>query len=282
MKRELIYSAEPQLKYPRKLFRRMLNDLRASRELAWRLFIRNIAARYRQTFLGYIWALLPPIFTTVIFVFLNTQNILNIQTTVIPYPVYVMSGTLLWQAFVDALNSPLRLITSSRSMLVKINFPREALMLAGIGEVLFNFAIRFSLLIFILLWFKMPIPPTFFFCAPFGILSLIMFGLMIGMLLMPLGVLYQDISQGLGLITAAWFFFTPVIYPPPESWPASLLATLNPVSPLLVTTREWITSGASPQLAVFMVISVFTCCALCVGWILYHLAMPHLIARIGS
>lgn len=278
---EVIYTPESQLRHPVQLFRNMFSDIKASRELAWRLFIRNISAMYRQTILGYVWAFLPPIVTTLTFVFLNKQKILSVGETDIPYPVYVMVGTLLWQVFVDALNSPLKLVTSSKAMLVKINFPREALIMAGIYEVLFNFAIRLILLLGVMLWFKITFPITII-LAPIGVLALIMLGLMFGVLLTPLGMLYRDIEKGIMIITSMWFFLTPVVYPPPTSFPANLIAKLNPVSPLLLTTREWLTSGSPDQLSGFLIVACTSILLILMGWILYRISMPHLIARIGA
>lgn len=278
---QVIYTPDSQLRHPLQLLKNMWRDLKASKELAWRLFVRNISAMYRQTMLGYVWAFLPPVFTTLTFVFLNSQKIFSVGETDIPYPAYVMIGTLLWQGFADAMNSPLRVINQSKSFLAKINFPREALILAGIGEVLFNFAIRLILLFIVFFWYKIPVPMTVFW-APMGILAMMALGLMFGVLLAPLGVLYQDIEKGLPLITGMWMLLTPVVYPPPTSWPASLLVSLNPVSPLLTTTREMITTGHFSQLTSFMVMFSSTLVLLFVGWILYRVALPHLIERIGA
>lgn len=278
---QVIYSPSSQLRHPLQLLINMWRDLKASKELAWRLFVRNISAMYRQTMLGYIWAFLPPVFTTLTFVFLNSQKIFSVGETDIPYPAYVMIGTLLWQGFADAMNSPLRVINQSKSFLAKINFPREALILAGIGEVLFNFAIRLILLFIVFFWYKIPVPMTVFW-APMGILAMMALGLMFGVLLAPLGVLYQDIEKGLPLIIGMWMFLTPVVYPPPTSWPASLISSLNPVSPLLITTREMITTGHFTHLTGFIVILGLTHALLFIGWILYRLALPHLIERIGA
>jgi ABC-type polysaccharide/polyol phosphate export permease len=79
------------------------SDLLASRELAWRLLVRNISAHYRQSLLGYAWAFVPPLFTTLIWVFLSSQNILDIGNNGMPYPLFVLTGTILWQNFVEAL-----------------------------------------------------------------------------------------------------------------------------------------------------------------------------------
>lgn len=278
---EVIYTPESQLRNPGKFVNSMIADIKASRELAWRLFIRNISAMYRQTMLGYFWAFLPPIATTLIWVFLNSQKIFDVGNTEIPYPVYVMIGTLLWQVFIDALNSPLKLVTASKAMLVKINFPRESLIIAGILEVGFNFLIRVVLFIIILVWFNVAVPLTVFF-APIGILSLVMLGLMFGILLTPLGLLYKDIGQGIMIITSLWFFLTPIVYPSPTSFPANLIAKFNPVSPLLVTTRDWITTGSVETLSGFILVTVIAFIFILLGWILYRISMPHLIARIGA
>ena len=278
---QVVYTPESQLRHPRQLVRSMVSDLKASRELAWRLFVRNISAQYRQTMFGYVWAFLPPIVTTLVWVFLNSQNILNVGETEIPYPVYVMVGTLLWQGFVDALNSPIKLVTSSRSILAKINFPREALILAGLGEVLFDFTIRLVLLFLVFVWFRIPVLWTVV-LAPIGVVALMALGLMVGILLVPLGILYQDIARGLAMFTTMWFFFTPVVYPPPTQWPASLLAQLNPVSPLLITTREWLTTGATLHFSSFLLVSGITCFLMLFGWMLYRLAMPILIERMSA
>jgi lipopolysaccharide transport system permease protein len=278
---EVVYTSRSQLRNPSQLLHSMFLDLIASRELAWRLFVRNFSAQYRQTFLGYLWAFLPPIISTLTFTFLNSQKIFQVGETAVPYPVYVMIGLLLWQLFVDALNSPIRLVTASKSMLTKINFPREALILTAVYEVLFNFCIRLVLLIVVFLCYQMSVSWTFL-LIPLGIVLLLAFGLMIGIALTPLSILYQDIERALGLATYLWFFLTPVIYPPPTSGLAVSLIRLNPVSPLLNTTRDWLTNGRCFIPADFLIIGCFTLFALFLGWIIYRLAMPHLVARMSS
>ncbi len=71
---------------------------------------------------------------------LKQEQILQTGETNVAYPVYVLIGTLLWQGFVDVLGSPLQKLTASRPLLTKLNFPWEAIVLAGLGEALFEFA----------------------------------------------------------------------------------------------------------------------------------------------
>ena len=277
----VVYTPDPQIRQPRQFLRAMTADLGASRELAIRLMLRNLRARYRQSLLGFLWAIIPAMATTFVWVFLNAAEIINVGQTDIPYPLYVLSGTILWQLFVDALNSPFEQLAGSRSLLIKINFPREALILAGLGEVFFNFGIRFCLLIVVFLLYQEPVPWTII-LAPIGVLSLAALGTVFALILVPFGMLYQDIRQALSVVTLFWFFVTPIVYPVPTTWPAALVAALNPVTPLLVTTRELLTTGTVSRPGWFLTTAGISFFALFFAWILYRVAMPHLVERLSE
>lgn len=277
----VVYTPGSELRQPAQLLRGMFRDVLASRELAWRLFVRNITAQYRQSALGYLWAFLPPIATTTVFVFLSSQRILNIGATNIPYPAYVLVGTLLWQTFVEALNAPLHQVNSSKAMLAKINFPREALVLTGLAEVVFNLLIRLLLLAPVYLWLRL-YPPATALLAPLGILTLLLAGTALGIVITPLGALYQDIGRGLSIATSFWFFLTPVVYPPPTRWPFSLLTEFNPISPVLLATRDWLTVGSTPHVQGLLIVFAMALPAFFFGWLVYRLAMTHLIERMSA
>src|SRR5436190_8244377 len=71
-----VYTPESPLRRPARMVREMFRDLLASRELAWRLFVRDISAQYRQSILGLFWAFIPPLVAALPFVFLNSQGII--------------------------------------------------------------------------------------------------------------------------------------------------------------------------------------------------------------
>ena len=278
---ETIYTPHSQLSRPGQFLRRMAGDLRASRELAWRLFLRDIRSQYRQSLLGYLWIIFPALATTLIWVALNKFQLFKIAAMDVPYPVYVLAGTLLWQGFADALNSPFQQLAASESLLTKINFPRETLLISGLGGVLFNFAVRLLLLLAVLMLFRIRLSPLIF-LAPLGVGALLVFGGTLGLLLAPLGMLYPDVQRGLAIVLNLWFFITPVIYPTPTTWPGVLLARFNPVSPLLVTTREMLISGRVSHWGSFLLATVLLSVMFFVGLVLFRLAMPHVIARLRA
>jgi lipopolysaccharide transport system permease protein len=135
------------------MVREMFSDLRAGRDLALQLTVRDIQAQYRQSILGILWAFILPLANTVTWVFLNMTGIVRLDSTGIPYPLYVFSGTLLWAIFMDSLQAPLNLTTAAKGMLSKINFPREAIILSGIYQSLFNGIIKIALILGTFLFF---------------------------------------------------------------------------------------------------------------------------------
>ncbi|MBD6617961.1 ABC transporter permease [Komarekiella sp. 'clone 1'] len=278
---KVVYTPESLLRHPKRLFQQMWRDLLAARELTWRLMIRDISAQYRQSFLGVAWAFLPPIVMATGFTLAKDANVISVGATDLPYPAYVMFSTALWQTFVEALNGPVQAVTAAKPMLARVNFPREALILAKLGEVFFNFAIKLILIVALFIWFGVSVSWTAI-LAIVALIHLVLLGTFIGVLLAPLGVLYQDISKGLTMITGFWLFVTPVVYPVPSSGTFGFLVKLNPVTPLLVTARELATTGVVSDPYRFWVVSVITLVGLVFTWIGFRLAMPFVVERVSS
>ncbi|MUL35205.1 polysialic acid transporter [Gloeocapsopsis sp. AAB1 = 1H9] len=259
----------------------MGRDLLASRELAWRLMVRNITAQYRQSFLGIAWAFLPPIVMAAGFTIASDANVINVGATDLPYPAYVMFSTALWQTFVEAINGPVQAVTVAKPMLARVNFPREAIVVAKVGEVFFNFGIKLLLIVALFLWFQITVSWTVI-LAFVALIHLVMLGTFFGLLLAPLGALYQDVSKGITLITGFWLFLTPVVFPVPRQGTFGILVNLNPVTPLLVTTRELATTGVVSEPYGFWVASLFAFMGLLLAWIAFRVSMPFVIERISS
>ena len=276
-----VYTAESVLRSPGKLLRSMWRDLLASRQLAWQLTVRDIKARYRQSALGILWAFLVPLATAGIFIILKGSGIVTLGDTEIPYVAFAIIGTTLWASFTGSLNAPLTTLNTNKPMLAQLNFPREALILSGMGQVLFNTCIRLVIVFAIFLIFHLE-PTWGMLLAPLAMLMLMLLGIVIGMALIPLGMLYTDITQVLGVITTIWLFITPVLYPAPEQGFLAALTTVNPVAPIIVGARDLLTLGTLPDVVPFAIVSGLTIVGLLVMWVIYRVSLPILIERISA
>jgi lipopolysaccharide transport system permease protein len=278
---KFVYTPDSQVRNPRNLARGMWRDLKKSKELAWRLFVRDISAQYRQSFLGIAWAFIPPIAMAFVFIFLQSKKVVSFGATDIPYPVFTVVGTTLWQVFAESINAPLKSVMASKPMLAKINFPREALIVSAFYQSVFGFLIKSVIIVAVLILYPVNFTVGTLF-APIVILMMILFGLTIGLLLTPIGTLYKDISSGLTVILQFWFFVTPVVYPPPQTFPYSIVAVINPVSPLLIAARDLITKGVLTNTIPFIVVCFLTICGMLLAWLIFRIALPIIIERMSA
>lgn len=277
----VIYTPASQMRSPVKLMMAMWQDLKDSRELAWRLFVRDFSARYRQSILGIFWAIMPAILSGFVFIILQAKSVVNFGYVDIPYPVFAIIGTTLWQIFSESVNAPLKAVQNGKTMLAKVNFPREALIVAALYEIFFGAAIKYVIILAVMLFFKIPLGLGLLISIP-AVFFLILLGMAIGLFLTPIGLLYSDAGSALAVVIQFWFFVTPIVYPPPESFPYSLVATFNPVSPLLVGARDFMTKGFVVDAFPFLFTSCCSVIGLFVAWIIYRVTMPIVIERMSS
>ncbi|MCG8308801.1 MAG: ABC transporter permease [Cytophagales bacterium] len=262
-------------------FRDIFRELPEAHQLGYRLFKRNVKAMYRQSMLGITWAIFPPLITAALWIFLRGSNVMSFGETAVPYPVFVLVGTMLWQIFSESIMAPLKSVTTNKAMLIKINIPREGLLLSGIYEVLFNMLIKLFLLVIIFIAFGQAVSISVVWVLP-GIMAIIICGFALGLILTPLGMLYTDIQRGLAVILPFLMYLTPVIYPRPESGMVGLIMKLNPMATLLVETRNWLTSQPIQELDQFLIYTFVFMAVSFFALMIFRISMPMIIERIGS
>jgi lipopolysaccharide transport system permease protein len=280
-KNVITYTPESSLRHPLRMFKDMFKDLFAGRELAWRLTVRDISAQYRQTVLGLLWVFILPLAHTLTWIFLSGSGIVRVAETSLSYPIYVFTGTMLWAIFMDAVNSPLQQTTKAKQMLAKINFPREALVVSGIYQTIFNGIIKIVLLLVVLAIFGIyPGWPLLLF--PLGVISLILAGTALGLLLTPVGMLYTDIGKSLPLLMQFLMYLTPVVFPMPQGGLAATIYRLNPLTPLIMSARGWLTGISHEYFGYYIIVNGAVLLLLLMVWIIYRTAMPILIERMSA
>lgn len=265
-----------------RFLRSMATETFAVRELGWALCRRDIHARYRQSLLGIGWVLLNPIAFATIFILLHRYNVLTVEDTGVPYPVFLITGTVLWQLFTDSLWAPLKSVQANIPLLSKVAFPREILLVSAVGQVWVDFALKLPVVVLVFLLFgASPTPSGLLLVGP-AALALSALGFTFGVLLTPIGTLYRDIGAALVPVTQFWFFLTPVVYPTPTEGTAAWLPYVNPVAPMLATARDLLFFGhiASPVLYVSVLTITFLVGVLALA--AYRLSMPILIERMSA
>lgn len=274
------YMPESAILDPSRLFREMIAELRDSRELALALFGRDMKAQFRQSILGYAWLFFPPIATTLVWFFLNSSGVVQVADTGMPYPAFVMIGTLLWQAFLESLTKPITSLLGAKGMLTKLNFPRIAPVIAGIGQTTLTSAIRLVLLIPVFMFAGVEASWTIVF-FPLAYLSMVLLGVAIGSFLTPIGLLYTDIARGIGISGQFAMYATPVVYPVAISGLLGWINKFNPITYLIETGRATLVGGPFDALPMTLIISGCAFILLILGWTIFHITVPRIIERMG-
>ncbi len=264
------------------LFKQVILDFGRGSFLAKRLFIRDIRALYRQSFLGLSWAIIVPIVSTAVWVYLNAKGIVKVETPGVPYPIFVLSGMILWQTFLESLNAPIMSFNAARSILTKINFPREALILAGFYKVLFNLAIKVGLLVALFAYYGFAPNGDIIYALPL-IFSVILLGFSIGIFITPIGVLYTDVQRIIQASSQFIFLLSPIIYPFATEGSKALIDKLNPVAVFINVARNTMIKGYDEMLMTpyFIHLAIFSFLLL-IGLLIYRMSIPIIVERMGS
>ncbi|MFM9839749.1 MAG: ABC transporter permease [Cyclobacteriaceae bacterium] len=189
-----------------------MRELLQYHELFYFFTWRDIKIKYKQTVLGFLWAVLQPLLMMVVFTFFF-GTALNVPSQDLPYPVFVFSGLLLWNMFSTGLTGAANSMVNNSAIIKKIYFPRLIIPTSAILVSLFDFLMAFVLFIPLLIFYKQPVSFSALWCWPLALFLTIIATLGPGCLLAALNVKYRDFRYVIPFLIQILFFLTPVIYP---------------------------------------------------------------------
>ncbi len=257
----------------------MVAELWNSRELIWQLFSRELRARYRQSILGYIWAIIPSVMLLITFSYINSNFAYGKYKLSVPYPVYALTGLSLWQLFSVGLTKTTLCLEKSQAIITKVNFCRETLVFSAFMESVFEFVIRLALVVPFFLWYDVCPAWTVIF-VPFILVLLALLTIGLGFFLTLLNGVFRDIGNGIPVIMPFLMIITPVAYPPLEGMPHQLLNYLNPVSPFIIAARDLTFFGEISNPLSLAVTGVMSLLIFLMGWRFFRTAIPRIAERV--
>ena len=274
------YQKQNNLKFG-KLLKASLSDIYSSRFLAYQFAARDIKAQYRQSFLGIFWAFITPLVTALIWIVLNNSGTIRLSDTGVPYPVYAFTGTLIWSIITESINSPMLSTNAAKSILTKINFPKEALVISGIYKLLFNSGIKVLLLVGFVLIYNVGFH-TSALLFPLTILGAILFGTTVGLFLTPIGLLYKDVGKVITFGLRFLMYATPVVYAIPDEGIIRTVMEYNPLTSIILTSRDLLTGMEPDFITQFLI--VIGCCVplLFIALVFYRISNPIIVERLSA
>jgi lipopolysaccharide transport system permease protein len=223
------------------------------RYLVRSLIRRNYQLRYRQSTVGFVWAILPPLASLVV-ASVVFHGVIGVQSPRpgVPYTLFTLAALTPWTFFAQSLSSGIPSIVGSIQMVTRLPFPRAVIPISTIGTSLIDLGIALVGFLAFAMLTGHGVPLT---ALWFPIILLIELALIAGVVLLgsALNVFARDIRLAVPLITQLWLFLTPVMYSL-ETVPDGMrfFYQLNPMTGLVEVFREVLAYGEAPSLELLL------------------------------
>lgn len=262
---------------------RIAKNLYDYRELVATLTWKNIVVRYKQAYLGIVWAVLKPFLLMLIFTLV--RSFVGIETGDIPYPILTFAALLPWVFFQESTSESVNSVTANAALVRKIYFPREIFPLSAIITKLVELGISFLILALMMVYYKM-VPSAYALWVPAIILYTIIVSLTVGLFGAALNVYYRDIAQALPILLSLLMYASPVIYPltlvqekllvnqAAGEWSDLLykVYTLNPLAGIIDSFQRVMLKGLPPDFEAMLPGVVFTLALLPLSYVFFKRA----------
>ena len=237
---------------------KIVKNLYSYRELIAALVWKNIVIRYKQSYLGILWAVLKPIMLMLIFTLV--RSFVGIDTGNIPYPILTFAALLPWVFFQESASEGVNSVTSNAALIKKIYFPREVFPITAMVTKIVELAISFGILGAMMIYYKM-MPTVYSLWVPMIVFYTMMVALGISFFGAAINVYYRDMSQALPVVLSLLMYGSPVMYPlslvhqkliveqAAGHWSNNLytLYTLNPLAGIIDSFQRVMLKGLAPD-----------------------------------
>ena len=190
-------------------------ELREYRDLFFFLVWRDVQILYKQTILGFFWAIIRPVFSMIVFSIVFGR-LAKVPSDGIPYPIFTFTALVPWTYFSTALGKSTLSLISSANMLTKVYFPRIIIPFTPVLAGLVDFAIAFTILIGMMAWYGI-VPTINILFLPMLIVLMVLTAAGVGMWLSAMAIQYRDIKHAVQFVVQLLMYAAPVV------WPASLI-----------------------------------------------------------
>ena len=181
------------------------------RDLFYFLIKRDVVAIYKQTVMGFTWAIIRPVFSMIVFSVVF-GGLAKIPSDGVPYPIFSYSALIPWIYFSSAMNASTQSLISGKAIFTKVYFPRLIIPLTPVLSQLVDFGIAFVILIGLMVWYGISATVNMLF-LPVLIVLMMLTASGIGMWLSAMAIQYRDIPQGITFLSQLLMYAAPVVWP---------------------------------------------------------------------
>jgi ABC-type polysaccharide/polyol phosphate export permease len=225
-------------------FREMIAEQVHYRELLFQMVKRDLLLRYKQTVMGFGWAIFMPLVNTVVFsvVFMRVTRL----DTPVAYPLFAYCGLCTWNFFASSLRFAVSSLTSNPNLVSKVYFPREIFPLAATIVSFVDFLISAVVLVGLMIYYGVA-PTSALVFLPLVIAVHVAFTLAMALLLAMSNLFFRDVKYLFEVVLTVWMFVTSVLYPLDSvGGKTEMVMRLNPMTPIIDGYRSVLLYGQAP------------------------------------
>lgn len=221
-------------------------------DLLYRFTMLRLSVRYKQSALGWIWAVLQPLALMISYTAIFSR-VAKIPSEGAPYPLFVLTALLPWVFFSSSITNATSGLVNYSHLLMKVYFPREIIPLSYVAAGMVDFGIAALLLGGLMIYYKAALTWNVLYAVPI-IAILTAFTTGVALIFSAVQVRLRDMSMAMPLVLQVWMLATPIVYPL-QSVPAGLrrVYLINPVAVVIDSFRRVVLHGDSPDLALVAV-----------------------------
>jgi len=251
-------------------FREIIGEQYEFRELLYQMTRRDLLLRYKQTVMGFGWAIFMPLVNTAVFSVIFTR-VAPLETN-IPYPLFAYCGLLCWNFSASSFRFAVSSLTSNSNLVTKVYFPREIFPISAVIVSLIDFAVGSSVLIGLMIYYR--VWPTAAIAAlPVVLFVHVMFTISISLILAMANLFYRDVKYLFELVITLWMFLSAVLYPVSQvTGLTGRIMAANPMTPILEAYRDVLIRGRFPDPVWFLSTTIVSIALLAIAWVVFHRA----------
>jgi lipopolysaccharide transport system permease protein len=190
------------------------------RDLFWFLSIRDVSVRYKQTIMGFGWAIIRPVASMVIFSVVFGR-LAQMPSDGVPYPLFSLCAMIPWTYFSTAFSSSAQSLVTNANLIKKVYFPRIIVPMTPVLGGLIDFAVAIAILAIMMFFYRVQ-PNAGILVLPLLIGLMVFSAAGIGLWLSAMAIQYRDVSQAMPFVGQLLMYAAPVV------WPTSLIVQKFP------------------------------------------------------
>lgn len=248
---------------------KFLKELWQYREMIVSLVKRDLKSRYKGSVLGFLWMFLNPLLQLCVYTLVFSSIM---RMGIEKYYLFLFVALVPWIFFSTCLSGGTTVIFGQQDMVKKIYFPREVLPIAFATSQFVNMLLSFIVILVVVFFNKIQIEPLAWLCLL--VVMLIEYILALGITFFAAGltVYFRDLQHILGIVSMAWMYLTPILYPA-DIVPEELMTlfNLNPMTPVTIAFRDVLYYGQVPQMSTLINATVLAVVVLIVGKVTFSI-----------